>query len=176
MARRYVTNKVRNMIVDMRLVGLLLSEIATIVDRSKSTISRIIKNYHEHSFVELLERSGRPQKLRDGDRRFLKRDFLKNHQAPLTELASNLPTPICIRILRKEVHEFDIKSCIEVRKPFLNDKHKANRLAFAKEHLHWMVEDWSRVIWTDETSFELESCHVKFKCGEELMNNINGIV
>jgi hypothetical protein len=71
------------------------------------------------------------------------------------ELASNLSTPICIITLRKEVHEFDMKSCIAIRKPFLNDKPKANMLAFAKEHLHWMVEDWRRVIWTDEASFEI---------------------
>jgi IS30 family transposase len=44
MVGRYVTSKLRNMIVDMRVAGLLLSEIAIIVDRSKSTISRIIKN------------------------------------------------------------------------------------------------------------------------------------
>jgi hypothetical protein len=49
---------------------------------------------------------------------------------------SNLPTLVCIRTLRKEVHEFDMKSCIEVRKSFLNDKNKAVRLAFAKEYLH----------------------------------------
>jgi hypothetical protein len=144
------------MIVGMRLVGLLLSEIAIIVDRLKSTIYRIIKNYHEHGFVKFPKRFGRPQKLKDGDRRILRRDFLKNCCAPLAILASNFPTPICIRTLRKEVHEFDMKSCIAVRKSFLNDKHMANRLAFAKEHLHQMVEDWSRVIWIDEASFETE--------------------
>jgi predicted transcriptional regulator len=51
MVGRYVTNEVRNRIVGMKLAG--LSEIAIIVDRSKSTISRIIKSYHEHGFVEL---------------------------------------------------------------------------------------------------------------------------
>jgi transposase len=113
-----------------------LSEIAIIVDRSKSTISRIIKSYHEHGSVELPKRSGRPRKLKDVDRRILRRDLLKNHRAPLVELASNFPTPVCIRTLRKEVHEFDMKNCVAVIKPFLNDKHKAERLAFAKDYLH----------------------------------------
>jgi transposase len=135
MAGRYVTNKVQNMIVVMRLIGLLLSEISSLVNRSKSTISRIIKNCHEHGSIELPKRSRRPQKLKDGDRRILRKDLLKNHCAPFVKLASNLPTPICIITLRKEVHEFNMKSCIVVRKPFLNDNHEANRLAFAKEHL-----------------------------------------
>ncbi|MBW0494444.1 hypothetical protein O181_034159 [Austropuccinia psidii MF-1] len=29
------------------------------------------------------------------------------------------------------------------------------RLDFARAHLHWTVADWSRVIWTDKSSFEL---------------------
>ena len=52
------------MIVGMRLVGLLLSEIAIIVDRLKSIISRIIKNYYEHGFVKFPKRFGRPQNLK----------------------------------------------------------------------------------------------------------------
>ncbi|MBW0528663.1 hypothetical protein O181_068378 [Austropuccinia psidii MF-1] len=29
------------------------------------------------------------------------------------------------------------------------------RLEFARAHLHWTINDWSRVIWTDKSSFEL---------------------
>ena len=50
------------------------------------------------------------------------------------------------------MHDLGLNSCIAVKKPFLNDNHKAERLAFAKEHTH---EDWSKVIWTDEASFEI---------------------
>jgi transposase len=134
MAGRYVISKVRNMIVGMRLAGLMLGEIAIIVDRSELTISRIMKTYH--GYVEIPRRSRRPQKLKENDKRILRRDIMKNRSAPLAELASNFLTPVCIRTLRKGVHELDIKSCIVVRKLFLNDKHKADRLVFAKEHLH----------------------------------------
>jgi transposase len=97
------------MIVGVRFANLLLCEIA-IVDRSKSTISRIIKSYHEHGFVEFPKRFRRLQKLKDGDRRILRRDLLKNRHALLAELASNLPTSVCIRTSRKEVLEFNMKS------------------------------------------------------------------
>ena len=87
MAGRYVTNIVRNMIVVMRLIGLLLSEITILVVRSKSTISRIIKNCHEHGSIELPKRSRRPQKLKDGDRRILRRDLLNDHCAPFSKIS-----------------------------------------------------------------------------------------
>jgi hypothetical protein len=30
------------------------------------------------------------------------------------------------------------------------------RLAFAKKYQHWTARDWSNVIWTNESSFEME--------------------
>ena len=153
MARRYVTKEVRAMIVGMRIVGLKLSEIALIVERHVPTISRIISSYYEHGSVELPKRSGRPKKLSDCDRRSLVREVKQNRHALLAKIGNTFPNPICLRNLRKEVHDLGLNSCIAVKKPFLSDNHKVERLAFAKEHSHWTLEDWSKVIWTDEASF-----------------------
>lgn len=38
-------------------------------------------------------------------------------------------------------------------KPFLNTANKQRRLAWALEHEHWSIQDWLRVIWTDEAAF-----------------------
>jgi hypothetical protein len=40
-------------------------------------------------------------------------------------------------------------------KPFLNDRHKVNRLQFSEENKDWTVEDWKLVSWTNESSFEI---------------------
>jgi hypothetical protein len=37
-------------------------------------------------------------------------------------------------------------------KPGLTQSMQDARLAFAKTHQHWTLEDWKKVIWTDETS------------------------
>ena len=86
----------------------------------------------------------------------------RNRRAPLAEIGNTLPNPVCLQTLRKEVHDLGLNSCIAVKKPFLSDNHKAERLAFAKEHSHWTLEDWSKVIWTNEASFEIGklSCQV----------------
>jgi hypothetical protein len=54
-------------------------------------------------------------------------------------LLSNVTSSVGISTLRKEVHELGVNNCIAVNKPFLSDIHKAKRLAFAKEHLHWTI-------------------------------------
>ena len=42
------------------------------------------------------------------------------------------------------------------RKLFLTQNHKDARLRWAREYLRWKLEDWIRVIWTDEATFETE--------------------
>ena len=143
------------MIVGMRIVGLKLSEIALIVERLVSTTSRIINSYYKHGSIELPMRSGRPKKLSDHDRRSLIREMKRNCRAPLVEMCNILPNPLCLQTLRKEVHDLGLNNSIAVKKPFLSDNHKVERLALAKEHSHWTLGDWSKVIWTDEASFEI---------------------
>ena len=53
------------------------------------------------------------------------------------------------------MHDLGLNSCITVKKLLLNDSHKAKRLILAKEHSHWTLEDWIKVIWRDEVSFEI---------------------
>jgi hypothetical protein len=71
------------------------------------------------------------------------------------ELYNNVTPSMRMSTLHKEIHELGVNSCIAVKKPFLSDVHKAKRLAFAKEHLHWTIDDWNNVIWTDESFFEV---------------------
>ncbi len=53
-----------------------------------------------------------------------------------------------LRILKKAGY----KKTKPTRKPGLTKKMKEERLKWCKEHEHWTLEDWKRVIWSDETS------------------------
>ncbi|GFS88501.1 transposable element Tcb2 transposase [Trichonephila clavipes] len=45
-----------------------------------------------------------------------------------------------------------------IRRParlaLLNARHRAARLAWAREHRDWRVEDWKRVAWSNESRFK----------------------
>jgi hypothetical protein len=58
-------------------------------------------------------------------------------------------------IVKKALHDVGFYSSIAQKKPFLYDKHRARRLEFAKEHQKWRIEDWKKVIWTYESTFEV---------------------
>ena len=39
----------------------------------------------------------------------------------------------------------------KVKEPLLTKRHRRLRLQFAKRYQHWTVDDWKRVIFSDET-------------------------
>jgi hypothetical protein len=44
-----------------------------------------------------------------------------------------------------------MKAAVKVKKPLLRARHIKDRFLFAQRHKDWTVEDWKRVIWSDET-------------------------
>jgi len=44
-----------------------------------------------------------------------------------------------------------LKAVTKKKKPLLSAVHCKKRLAFALKYQNWIVEDWKRVIWSDET-------------------------
>jgi transposase len=44
-----------------------------------------------------------------------------------------------------------LKSLFKKRKPLVRDIHRKRRLQWARKHRHWTVEDWKKVIFSDET-------------------------
>jgi transposase len=41
---------------------------------------------------------------------------------------------------------------VATEKPWLSQKHKDDRLAWAEEHVGWSDEQWDSIIWSDEMS------------------------
>ena len=50
--------------------------------------------------------------------------------------------------------EFNLKSYKPARKPRLTPVMKAKRLAFAKKHRDWTIQQWSKVLFSDESTFQ----------------------
>ena len=57
--------------------------------------------------------------------------------------------------MRPYIQWLGFRNHIAPKKPYLNQAHIANRLVFVHKYLHWSEQDWSKVIWINESSFEL---------------------
>ena len=53
----------------------------------------------------------------------------------------------------RRLNEMGYHSRTAKKKPLLTNKQKLKRLAWAKKHQSWTIEQWREVIWTDESRF-----------------------
>ena len=54
------------------------------------------------------------------------------------------------------LHDLGFRNCIAPKQPYLSEKHKLDRLKFSRAHESWSFEDWCNVIWSYESSFEID--------------------
>ncbi|KAK3572737.1 hypothetical protein QTP86_006987 [Hemibagrus guttatus] len=59
------------------------------------------------------------------------------------------------RTVRNSLLHAGLKSYKTRKKPFISEKQRRARLKFAKDHRNWTVADWSKVIFSDESNFQL---------------------
>ena len=48
-----------------------------------------------------------------------------------------------------------LNSCVALRKPLISEANQKKRLQFAREHKDWTLEQWKKVMWSDESRFTL---------------------
>ena len=61
------------------------------------------------------------------------------------------PTPVTSQTVRNMLKKHDMYSSVKTNRPLKKKQHRENHLKFAHDHQNWTVEDWKRVLWTDET-------------------------
>ena len=101
--------------------------------------------------------SERPEKINTHDLRCLIRAVTKSadgrHES-YVQLAADLGITTSETTLRKYLRKAGFRRCIACPKPLVSWINRRKRLKWAREHLHWTIEDWMRVIFSDESSFE----------------------
>jgi hypothetical protein len=53
------------------------------------------------------------------------------------------------------IHQAGLKAYIKKKRPYRKSDHMKDRLRFAKEHRDWTVDDWKKVIFSDETKINM---------------------
>lgn len=68
------------------------------------------------------------------------------HEVPIAQISP--------RTVRRRLCDVGLNARRPARKPFISKKNKAKRLEFAKAHINWTIEDWKKILWSDESKFE----------------------
>lgn len=116
-----------------------------------STARDIIKKFQQTGSTENLPRSGRPQKLTDADKRQLIRTARKERRTPLAEIGNELGFDVSDTTIRHVLSSAGYHRRVARKVPYLNKRHRAARLAWAKLFRSFSPQNWQKIIWSDES-------------------------
>ena len=70
-------------------------------------------------------------------------------------LQDTFSQPVSTQTVRRGLKKTGLKAVVKCKRPFLSKRHMKERMDFALSHQYWTVEDWKRVIWSDETKVNI---------------------
>src|SRR5579859_3271299 len=133
------------------------AEIGAQLGIPRGTITRFVERARERDSIENLPRPGRPRKLSDSSIRYLVRNAESTTRVPFKELRNLSNIDASIQTMRHQLREEGIHKWRAVKCPLLTEEHAKKHLVWARAHQHWTVEDWKRVIWSDECAVQKDS-------------------
>ncbi len=102
---------------------------------------------------------GRKPKLNNRDLRSLRRHYIKNRHSSISDITTwaqdYFGKPLSSTTIRSYIHKCQLKLYCAKRKPYVNSVQKRRRLLWARRHLGWTITQWKRVLWSDESVFQV---------------------
>lgn len=132
--------------------GISSRQIAQIVKVSKSSVNNLSRDLRP---LTPRPKPGPPKKLTPREARdavrLMQTSRAKTAVEVTREINKHRETGVCAQTVRRALIEAGLKAEKKQKKPKLTTRHKKVRLEWAKAHAGWTVEDFKRVIWSDET-------------------------
>ena len=153
-----ISNGVRNRIVSELKSGKTTQNIAQKMGVGPRTVKRIRKEYADSTDdvnKAKLTKRGRPRRLSARDEAWVVRQITTGKADTATEVAKTLQeesgTRTTPKTIRRTLKKAGLKAAVKTKKPLLLRRHIKARYEFAFRHKHWTVDDWKRVVYSDET-------------------------
>ncbi len=102
---------------------------------------------------------GPKPKLNNRDLRSLRRHCINNRHSSISDITTwaqdYFGKPLSSTTICSYIHKCQLKLYCAKRKPYVNSVQKRRRLLWARRHLGWTITQWKRVLWSDESVFQV---------------------
>lgn len=168
----------RGQIIALNNEGLSQRKIAEKIGVSKGAVQRTLERFKKTTSYTTKRRSGRPRCTTSQEDQYIKTTSLRNRTATAGNIKSLINTtrqkPISKSTVRRRLAACGLNGRVAVSKPLLRAQNKRRRLLWAKKYQNYSVEDWKKVLFTDESKFQLygnsRRVYVRRRCDEKLLN------
>ncbi|KAJ4426246.1 hypothetical protein ANN_27058 [Periplaneta americana] len=137
--------------------------IANVMNMARSTTHDAIKRHREILEYTRRRGSGRPKANNPNEDRYMVLRVLRKRNLPATSVAQQFfnmhGRPISAKTVRRRLKASGLISSRPATGPRLLRMHRVERLRFANDHRDWRNGQWSCVLFTDESRFNLCSPH-----------------
>lgn len=131
--------------------------VARAFDVHRTQISRLWTRYRETGSIKDRPRSGRPKVTTLRQDRHIRLQHLRNRFLQATETARTTVgthgRPVNEHTIRRRLKDADLTSRRPVQAPILSELNRANRLQWTRTRQRWSLQQWGRVLFSDESRF-----------------------
>lgn len=145
--------KKRAVAVTLKSEGYTYQQIANRIGgkAAHSGVLKLCGKFYVSNSVLDKPRLGRRRISTEREDRYLVRMCLVDRQKTSTQLQQEWKADGCSSTVRRCLIKNGLNGRIPRKKPFLNQVQRAKRVQWAKEHQSRTVDEWAKVLWSDES-------------------------
>src|SRR5215212_3378386 len=155
--------ELKGIIIGMANANKSAQQIASELDKSHSTVSYIIKYFKKTQSNKNMPRSRHPTLLTKHDKTHLGRITKLNHFKSLYEITNQLPINYSLDTTWNMLREHSINSYTAAKKPNITPANIQKHKNWCQNIGNWSDDEWRKVIWSDESTVELNLSLHKIK-------------
>lgn len=151
-------------IIELRFVKKFsFRQIRDLVGRSVCAIQKVVADYIKFGKSGALQQWHKNCKLSPSDERYILLMSKRFRRKTVPEITSDFNTghlnPVSFSTIRRSLISFSMFGRVACKKPLLRKYNLRKRLRFAKDHVKWTVQQWAKVLFADESKFEVFGNH-----------------
>jgi transposase len=154
--RKQLSDEFYGIIIGRFEAGQTVATISKQMKLPNSTVRDAVQRWKTFGTAVPAKRTGRPEKLNREKKNHLRLSIRRAPFEPYGRHLANMNAAgidICRTTLIKYIRELGFGSYTPAFKPRLTKVHIQKRLAWARDKVKLTTEEWSRIIWSDESRF-----------------------